>query len=178
MGDWDVLKKEIQRAISIRGTFTIVAFSEKQALAEFGNEDDINEFLSSEEIYTSWCTLRCLKWSPRKGTVEPDYLKIRDRWVILKGIPFHLWSSEVFEAICEGFGRFRKYEIIKSVGNTESTLRVFVEKCDPTKIPAIFPPRDFGLAFPIKILIDPHSQSEKLKGHEVLTCNEVCLHSS
>lgn len=140
--------------LDLDGRFNLMAFSGDTSLAEFNCEADRNVILDAKEICLRDATLTCKRWSPGIGTVSSDHLKIKDRWVLLKGIPFHLWSSDVFDLVCSSFGKFQKIEVVKTKEGEESTLRAFVRDCNPKKMTNVTSLQDFGLAFPIKVSLD------------------------
>lgn len=101
--DWEEIGRELEQVLELRAKFNIMAFTGQKAILEFGREEDRNELLEAQEIFLCKCTLTGRRWSLGVGTTESDFLKVRDRWIILKGIPFHSWLSETFKLLCSSF---------------------------------------------------------------------------
>lgn len=111
--DCEYASKELHGLLDLKGRFNLMAFSGDCTLAEFFCEEDRNSCLEAKEIYLKEATLAYKRWSPGIGTVSSEHLKIADRWILLKGIPFHLWHSEIFDLICSSFWKFKKIEVVK-----------------------------------------------------------------
>lgn len=78
-------------------------------------------------------------------------MKVKDRWIIARGIPFHLWCSETFEYICSEFGKFKEVQVVNSHSKDVTTLKLHVGDCNPKLVRNIIPPLDYGLAYPISV---------------------------
>lgn len=119
---------------------------------------DRKALIDSQEVYFSNYTLTSRCWSPSTGYVPHDYLKIRDKWVTVKGVPFHLWCSESLKLLCSG--KFKEMQVVDSLVENASTLRLLAKDCNPRLVPAVVPLDDFDLAYPLSVLLDDLAEVE------------------
>lgn len=133
--NWEAAQEEMYHILALKGRFSLMAYAKNMALLEFMCESDRDTVLDAKEIYLSGGTLTSKRWSLGAGTLSQDHLKIRDRWIILQGIPFHLWSSEIFSLVCSSSSVFKKVEVLESDLGDASKLRALVEVCDTKKMP-------------------------------------------
>lgn len=100
--DWNEVLEEMHDVLELKGRFTVKAFSEDKALAEFACREDRDELVRAEELYLSNCTISGSIWHEKFGVAKDELKKTKDRWVYLIGMPFHQWSSVVFETFVQG----------------------------------------------------------------------------
>lgn len=160
---WDLLEEELLIALGLKRRINITALSRVKALLEFACPEDRDTLLEAKEVYLRRCTLTSRRWSPAVGSLSQDLLKVKDRWIFLHGVPFHLWSSEVFNLICAGFGKVTEVEVVRA--NSAGVVhRVLIRDCNLRVVPAIFSLLDFGLAYPVRITLEAPAYCEEVVG--------------
>lgn len=154
LSNWETFSSELHQALNFLGRFVLTTFSTNKALIEFATTMDGKALLDSQEVYLSNCTLTSRYWSPGSGSLSHEFLKVRDRWVTVKGVPLHLWCSESFDYLCSRFGKFIEMQVVESIEEKASTLRLLVKDCNPRLVPAVVPLYDYGLAYLVSILLE------------------------
>lgn len=90
--DWIELSTKLVQVLNLYGSFTITAYLDCKALIEFDTLSDRNALHETQNIYLSNCTLTSRSWSPGTGSLPSDMLKVKGKWVTIKGVPFYLCS--------------------------------------------------------------------------------------
>jgi hypothetical protein len=58
---------------------------------------------------------------------ESDYFQLRHLWVLLPGLPLHLWNDEALRAIGNSLGKFISLDSPSLLGSSRMMGRVLVE---------------------------------------------------
>lgn len=68
---------------------------------------------------------------------------------------------ETFDLLVSSFGKFEKFEVLRSLKGKETVLPAWVKDCNPRLLPSVIPLHDFTLAFPIKVSIENDKEDEQ-----------------
>lgn len=91
MSDCELAGEAVMKILNLKERFIIPTFSNLkgliefacQGLIEFACQEDGDELLDAKEVFLHACTLANRHWSLGVGTIHLDFLKTKDRWVLL-----------------------------------------------------------------------------------------------
>jgi len=66
---------------------------------------------------------------------DSDYFQLRHLWVLLPGLPLHLWNSEAFKAIGNSLGKFITFDPVSLTGSSRKMGKVLVEMDLSARLP-------------------------------------------
>lgn len=135
--------------LKLSGRFVVTTRSLYAAMIEFACNSDREELIRAREIYTTLATLRCFRWHPKEGTVHRNSIKPQHRWIYVKGIPTHLWTTEVYELIVSHFGKFKEAILLLKKKDQESIFKFLIEGYNVACMPPACTIELFGNSFPV-----------------------------
>lgn len=150
---WEEVVQEIQEVVPLEETFTVTAFANNLALAEFGSFSDSELVLQAEEFYLSTSNITMQRWHEDLGTEKHNLSDLRDRWVFAHGVPFHAISEKVFSTFCSNFGTFKHFRVETDSSSGLLVVKLWLEKCNTFKIPVVQNLEVSGKVFPVTLTL-------------------------
>ncbi|KAI3909775.1 hypothetical protein MKW98_014192, partial [Papaver atlanticum] len=110
---WHIIGKEISHRFFFASDFDIFVFEENKAFffSSFGHKQIMisRGFKSFKET-----TIRLYPWWQSVNTVSISNNIDQGTWIEIKGVPFNLWNTKVFEAIGLKFGGLTEIHTYKN----------------------------------------------------------------
>ena len=101
--DWTHEGKAIARMMGVKGMVSINPISAFKGCFFVSTAGRAKWFQEQERLLVKGRPVLLRRWSPRENMIIPG--KFRRGWLVLKGLPFHLWEEDQLKFILKKWGR-------------------------------------------------------------------------
>ncbi|KAF5200048.1 hypothetical protein FRX31_010373 [Thalictrum thalictroides] len=122
---------------------------ENRAMFFFSSQDQVNVFVKDKEVRVVGVVLKVEKWRNEMNSMV-ELTMVRDRWIVLKGLPFHLKKKDIVEFIGNNLGGV--VELDEETTKIESTVvRMKIKSLDLKNTPRMVTVSEKGYKYIVLI---------------------------
>ena len=138
--DWTDEGKAIARLLGVKGMVSINPISAFKGCFFVSTAGRAKWFQEQERLLVKGRLVLLRRWSPRENMFIPG--KFRRGWLVLKGLPFHLWEVDQLKFILKKWGRVTEVarETVKLLDLTK--VKLWVEMHPRVVLPALLEVED------------------------------------
>ncbi|RVW29588.1 hypothetical protein CK203_105042 [Vitis vinifera] len=138
--DWTDEGKAIVRLLGVKGMVSINPISAFKGCFFVSTAGRAKWLQEQERLLVKGRLVLLRRWSPRENMFIPG--KFRRGWLVLKGLPFHLWEEDQLKFILKKWGRVTEVarETVKLLDLTK--VKLWVEMHPSVVLPALLEVED------------------------------------
>ncbi|KAI3876306.1 hypothetical protein MKW92_016041 [Papaver armeniacum] len=174
---WERVGASISERFKFGGDFHLQPVSSTRALFFIENTKEREYLIQQEPWFFEYIQLQFVPWSSNMNLLSAaDIVEISAKWVLVKGVPFSLWNSEMFETIGAQCGGLLEVSHFTKFGLNLSAIKLRVKGpllSDAFTIQVNHKPMPFTVS--VSVAADQSEKMESTTGRIRISSKKSCL---